>query len=70
MSMYIPDKYFSPRKCPVCGSMFIMPSMESWAYKRKPGNSMIYFCKYSCLRKWDKEHPIRGGSRGYGDDEP
>ena len=29
MSMYIPDKYFSPRKCPVCGSMFIMPSMDS-----------------------------------------
>lgn len=69
MSMYIPDKYLRPRKCPVCGRFFIMHDAEQWAYKRKPGDTWLYFCRWSCLRKYDREHPVTGGSRGKGREE-
>lgn len=38
-------------RCPVCGGEFI-PTAE-WAYKKR---DRIYFCKWSCMRKWEEEH--------------
>ena len=42
-----------PRKCPVCGKMFITPYPEVWAYKfveHKPYKS-VWLCSWGCLRK-------------------
>lgn len=61
MNMFVPDKYFKPRQCSVCERMFIVPDPSAWAYKRKPGSTTLYFCSWTCLRKWDKEH-LKGDS--------
>lgn len=57
MSTYVADKYFKPRRCPACDRLFMVPDPSAWAYKRKPGCNILYFCKWSCVRKWDREHP-------------
>ena len=50
------------RTCPVCGKLHYPPDLNSYAYKRvvKRGRETLtlYFCKWSCLRKWEKEHEI------------
>ena len=66
--MYIPDKYAQPRKCPVCGKLFILSSANIWTYKRKVKDNMLYFCTYSCMRRHDRERPKRG-RYSEGDDE-
>lgn len=49
------------RTCPVCGKKWYVLEVDSWAYVRwtKKDKSGIptAFCSWSCLRKWDAEHP-------------
>lgn len=40
------------RKCAMCGKEFFVPDFSSYAYKRGLNK---YFCKWSCLRKYDAE---------------
>ena len=45
------------RTCPICQKIFI-PNEGSWVYKRKgTDKKVIYFCSWSCLNKYDLEHP-------------
>ena len=61
------ELHLSPReqeaikKCPVCGKVFYIPCQSLWAYKknvkRKAVNhNTLYFCKYSCKRKYDEQY--------------
>lgn len=45
------------KKCPVCGSVFWVRD-HKWGYTLS-GSGMTkkrYFCRWSCLRKWEKLH--------------
>ena len=46
--------------CPVCGTEKFIPDCELWAFQRwvKEGKNFTrrYFCSWTCLRKYDKEH--------------
>lgn len=48
---------FIERKCPVCGKEFIVPDLETWAYKRpEPGYPPIrHYCSWGCLQKAPEE---------------
>ena len=45
-----------PGTCAVCGKAFYMPTKETWTYKHPVGRGMMYFCKWSCMRAWEREH--------------
>ena len=60
------ELHFSPReqeaikKCPICGKVFFVPCLSTWVFKknvnRKAANHcVLYFCKYSCKRKYDEQ---------------
>ena len=48
------------RVCPVCGTIHYPPDLTTYVYKRvfNDGKQVLtlYFCKWSCLRKWEKDH--------------
>lgn len=50
------------KNCAECGKKFFVLDCELWAYKRtvtmKPGSdcNIVFFCKYSCKRKFDKKY--------------
>lgn len=51
------------RTCPTCGKIFFVTDCEAWAYRRwvKDSNNSgrrINFCKWSCMRKCDQDHPL------------
>jgi len=57
------DKAWYERKCPVCGKSIFITTSE-WAYKRSNGGKAVrYMCSYSCLLKYDKEHPVKRRNR-------
>ena len=35
----------------------------SWAYKRKMGTGLVYFCSYGCMRAWDRDHEKTTGGK-------
>ena len=49
--------------CPVCGRRFFVGDQEGYAYKRSWYHTekgvrnqwVMYFCRWSCMRKWDKQ---------------
>lgn len=49
--------------CPICGRNFFIGDPESWAFKMdvtvKRHRTLKYFCRYSCKRKFEKEHEER-----------
>lgn len=47
------------RICNECGSKYLVPNSNTWAYKRNVKGKNIYMCKYSCLLGFDKK---RGGN--------
>lgn len=54
------DLYF--HKCNICGKEFYIPDPKEWAYKRNDSHGRkLYFCSYSCKRKWETEHGVRRG---------
>ena len=57
--------YFRDRgayySCPTCGKSFYILEPDMWVYKMnptlKPGiQTLLYFCKYSCLTKYQDEY--------------
>lgn len=55
-------RYNPPTKvCSCCGKEFICNDPKTYVYKHYRINNrgiskLHYFCKWSCLRKWEKEH--------------
>ena len=51
------------KTCPQCQKLFFVTDCERWVYKRtvtnKDGGKLKHFCKYSCMRKFDKEYEER-----------
>lgn len=43
------------KNCERCGKEFVMPCGD-WAYKKYKGRGYMYFCSWSCVRAWEKEH--------------
>lgn len=42
--------------CPVCNKGHYILDPDVYVYKRPSKDGMLYFCKWSCMRKWDKEN--------------
>ena len=42
--------------CPTCGKEFYIPNLDEWVFKRHGKNNYRFFCKWSCLRKFDETH--------------
>ena len=41
--------------CPICRNTF-RHSGQAWTYKRRGGTkSTIFFCSWTCIRKYDKQ---------------
>ena len=56
--------YGAYKNCPTCGKEFFVPQLDDWVfkrYRRDKTKELMYFCKWSCVRKWDAEHPDRRG---------
>lgn len=47
--------------CPACGKKKFISSPGEWAYRRnvqgKYHSQTKLFCSWSCLRKWERDHP-------------
>ena len=60
----MPNKYNARAgmyTCATCGGEFFIPDIEDWAfkkYKTKKNNvtKTFYFCKWSCMRAWQRIH--------------
>lgn len=56
------------KKCPICGKGFHPAPEHAW--KIGPEQTGPLVCSYTCMRKWEKEHPpkkkirrvIKGGN--------
>ena len=46
-------------RCDFCGHEFYYYNRGDWAYKRNTNGRVRMFCKWSCMRAYDKKHPIR-----------
>ena len=54
--------------CPVCGKAFYVCEPELWVYKmeihaRSERERLVYFNKYSCKRKYEKDYEARKAKR-------
>lgn len=47
----MPADFIMMRKCPLCGSDFIVPDADVWVYRR--GNKML--CSWHCVREYDRK---------------
>lgn len=50
--------------CAWCGDRKIISSLKrDWLYKTKDCGKVIYFCSYTCYRRWMKKYkaPKKGG---------
>ena len=52
------------RFCPVCGKRHYPCDLDDYVYKRivktpKKETLTLYFCSWTCLRKWDKDEEGR-----------
>lgn len=43
------------KRCEQCGKIFETPCGD-WAYKKDRKHGVYWFCTWSCLRKWEREH--------------
>ena len=58
---------YTGKQCPVCGKDFWLSDASMWSYKkprRGKNKSMhpLYFCSWTCMRKWEKDNPMRRSS--------
>ena len=54
-----PTDPFRPCECEQCGKLFVKGLVVDWAYKKvvkKKWTRTLWFCSWSCMRKWEKEH--------------
>jgi len=51
------------RECECCGKRFYIESLQDYVYKRtvQRKNTMVnlWFCSWTCLRRWEKERKKR-----------
>lgn len=45
--------FFTKCKCGICGKNF-EADVQLYSWKRTTGDGVIYYCSYSCFRKWEK----------------
>ena len=45
--------------CDSCGKVIYYYNRGEWAYKRNVNGRTKLFCKWSCMRAYDKKHPGR-----------
>ena len=46
-------------ECATCGKQIFIPVVSMWAYKKNDNynyGAVKYFCRWSCLRKFEKEY--------------
>lgn len=45
-------------ECAECRKIFERPTKREWGYKRGSSHkgTCLFFCSWSCLRKYDREH--------------
>ncbi len=46
-------------RCGNCGREFYCDTRESWVFKRVFDGKSLIFCKWSCMRAFDRKHPMR-----------
>ena len=53
------------KKCTICGKEIVIRSADSWAYKVQngPGGMYRFFCRYSHMQEWKRQHPQIGELR-------
>ena len=44
------------KKCPICGKVFTVFDVNTWAYKRRFKNAGGYYCSWGCLRAAEREN--------------
>ena len=49
------------KKCPQCGKQYYVNDCQTWVYKRsvsenKDHAKILYFCRYSCMRAYEREY--------------
>lgn len=51
------------RICPVCGKPHYPPDLNNYGFRRvvreKDQTITLYFCKWSCLRKWEADRTAK-----------
>lgn len=48
---------FEHIECAYCGKSKIISSLKrDWLYKTKDNGRIIYFCSYTCYRRWLKKY--------------
>lgn len=48
---------FEKIACPVCGKVKLTSTYKrDWLYKTQDHGRIIYFCSYTCYRKWLKKY--------------
>ena len=50
-------------ECPVCGRLFYCTSRSAWAYRRDTTNGIKIFCRWSCLRLFDKDQEEKNANK-------
>ena len=57
-----PLKGYNPKeyRCAVCNALLIIHSPGQYQYKiKKRGHPTFFFCKPSCMAKWQEAHPTK-----------
>ncbi|MBR3008367.1 MAG: hypothetical protein IKI35_05660 [Stomatobaculum sp.] len=51
------------KSCSVCGKKIIVGDLERYVYQREQKTGKLWFCGWTCLRKWEKANPDYGKGR-------
>lgn len=54
------------KTCPVCGRRFYVTDLQDWVFQGSAGGKQTFWCRWSCKRKWEKEHPPKKKFNYYG----
>lgn len=47
--------FFTKCKCAICGKKF-EADVQMYTWKRSTSEGNVYYCSYSCFRKWEKPY--------------
>lgn len=59
MALDTVKKYRNERICSQCGKIFDCYAGDKWAYKMQRDNRIKIFCGYGCMRRYEREHPVK-----------
>lgn len=54
--------FFRKCKCDTCKKTF-EADVEMYSWKRSTGKGIVYYCSYSCFRKWEEEYLRRDAAK-------